>query len=149
LVNDAPTTVAAKVAATANDFTNDVCRKFQRRMPQETPQRPTMNAAGFHDVCRRNAAAAPHRKTAPKNSPGKDRLLGVGSLGSRRVVENFPARRAVGRHWPSQVAYALWRRAAHRDRPPHDRPPVQSLFHLAAAAAPGGCLASARSLFRA
>jgi hypothetical protein len=118
LVNDAPTTVAAKVAAASNDFTNDVCRKFQRRMPQETPQRPTMDAARFHDVCRSRAAAANDRrrrkcrnrvpqKNRPKNSPGKDRLLGVGSLGSRRVVENFHVRCAVGRHWPCQVAYAL------------------------------------------
>jgi hypothetical protein len=137
LVNDAPTTVAA----TTNDFTNDVCRKFQRRMPQETPQRPTMDAARFNDVCRSHAAAANDRrrrkcrrlprclpqecrsrvpqKNRPKNSPGKDRHLGVGSLGSQRVVENFHACCAVGRHWPCQVAYALWRRAAHRDCPPH------------------------------
>jgi hypothetical protein len=50
-----------KVAATANDFTNDVCRKFQRRMPQATPQRPTMVAARFNEACRRNAAAVNDR----------------------------------------------------------------------------------------
>jgi hypothetical protein len=107
-----------KDAAGFNDFTNDGCRKFPRRMPQETPQRPTMFAARFNEVCRSRAAAANDRsrkkcrnrappKNRPKNSPGKDRLLEVGSLGSRRVVENFHACCAAGRHWPSQVAYAL------------------------------------------
>jgi hypothetical protein len=40
------TTVAAKDAATANDFTNDVCRSRQRPPPQEMPQpRPTEKTA--------------------------------------------------------------------------------------------------------
>jgi len=113
-----------------------------------TPHGSTMFAAGFDEVlpqeCRSRQRPPPQEmpqprpteKNRPQNSPEKDRLLGVGSLGSRRVVENFHVRCAVGRHWPSQVAYALWRRAAHRDCPPHDWPPVQSPFHLAAAAAP-------------
>jgi hypothetical protein len=52
------------------------------------PQPPTTAAAG-------NAATVP-QKNRPQNPPGKDRLLGVGSLGSRRVVENFHVRRAAG-----------------------------------------------------
>jgi hypothetical protein len=78
LVNDAPTTVAA----TANDFTNDVCRKFPRRMPQATPQRPTMFprplphgstmfAARFNDERRSHAATVSRRKTAKKTHPEK------------------------------------------------------------------------------
>jgi hypothetical protein len=90
---------------------NEVCRSHQRPPPQK---------------CRHRVP----QKNRPQNSPGKDRLLEVGSLGSRRVVANSHARCAAGRHWPCQVAYALWRRAAHRDGPPHDRPPVQSPFHL-------------------
>ena len=55
------------------------------------------------------------QKNRPPKLTRKRPHLGVGSLGSRRVVENFHALCAAGRRWPSQVAYALWRRAAHRD----------------------------------
>jgi hypothetical protein len=93
LVNDAPTTVAAKmpqastilptmVAASYHDGCCQKRRSVQRWMPHGStmfaaamPQPPTTaaagNAAGFHDVCRRNAAAASHRKTAPKTHPEK------------------------------------------------------------------------------
>jgi hypothetical protein len=76
LVNDAPTTVAAK---------------FQRWLPQETPQHPTMGRRTAQrclpqastKFCRKNAAAAndrrrrkcrnrvPQKKTAPKTHPKK------------------------------------------------------------------------------
>jgi hypothetical protein len=147
LANDAPTTVAAKLpqrptilpttfAAGFNDVPNDGCRKKRRSGQRWLPQGSTKCAAAANDRRRKKCRHRVSQKNRPKNSPGKDRLLGVGSLGSRRVVANFHVRCAAGRHWPSQVAYALWRRAAHRDCPPHDWPPVQSPFHLAAAAAP-------------
>jgi hypothetical protein len=81
--------VAARNAATSNDFPNEVCRKFQRRTPQETPQQsttgPTKVAARFNDAWRSHAAAANDRrrrkcrnrapqKNRPQSSPGKDRI---------------------------------------------------------------------------
>jgi len=141
-----PTILPTTFAAGFHDVPTTVAAKFQRRMPQqrrsvqrglphgstkraaEMPQPPTTAAAGMPQL--RPTGKPPQKLTR------KRPLLEVGSLGNRRMVENFHVGCAAGRHWPSQVAIALWRRAAHRDCPPHDWPPVQSPFHLAAAAAP-------------
>ncbi len=130
--------VAARNAAAVNDRANESCRTVQRcvAQPCRSRQRPPPQEM---------PQPRPAEKPPPKLTRKRPHL-GVGSLGSRRVVENFHVRCAAGRHWPSQVASALWRRAAHRDCPPHDWPPVQSPFHLAAAAAPVLCLRSGASV---
>jgi hypothetical protein len=86
LVNDAPTTVAAKMPQASTILSTTFAAKFQRRLPQEMPQRPTMDAARFNEVCRSRAAAVPpppttaaagnaatvsRRKTAQKTHPEK------------------------------------------------------------------------------
>ena len=44
------------------------------------------------------------------------------------TAEPFLAPRAVGRHWPSLLASALLRRAAHRDCLPRIRPPSNRIL---------------------
>jgi hypothetical protein len=130
---------------------------FQRRMPQETPQRPTMDAARFNDACRRNAAAAndrrrrnaatvSHRKTAPKTHPEKTAFRGWFTWQSEARCEL--CRRVVLPGVTGRVRLPLRSGAARRTAiaSPGSRPPKQSPFHLAAAAAPVLCLRSGASV---
>ncbi len=73
-----------KDAAGFNDFTNDGCRKFPRRMPQETPQRPTMVAARFNEACRRNAAAVNDRANEMRRRRSANRNEAVKVHGSEK-----------------------------------------------------------------
>jgi hypothetical protein len=110
-----PTILPTTFAAGFNDVPTTVCRKVPTTDAAATPQRPTMVAARFNETRRRNAATASHRKNRPKTHPEKTAFRGWFTWQVGSAWRALPPRGAAGRHWPSQVASALWRRAAHRD----------------------------------